>query len=519
MRLDTVLDGRPWLDQPPIVRTPADVPAELSRPRFAPAVPRVSAVQVGTLAGDLVILIASYAAVAVAFDLYNGDPARLLLWSSALAAVWLPIAVNQGAYRLTVLANALQSPYVVAKVTLVAGALFHLLPLVGGPVNSRVTSFGVVFVLVVGAAGWRLVVASFLPRVAAPTLMVVVGANWAGLTLAEAVRRCASSAPRIVGFVDADPTLVGTRVHDTLVHPVESLADLVYTPEGTARVVLANADQADAGLYDQLTALAQAGVEVVSMASVYESLTGRIPVRHLGNLWWAALPRPSSDLLYLAAKRTVDVCGALVGLLVLGLLLPFVAVLLKRESHGSLFFVQARMGRFGKPFRVVKLRTLPPTPERVDYWARKNGNQPAPVGAFLRATGIDELPQCWNVLKGEMSLVGPRPYVPDEVADYQLQIPFFRSRALVKPGITGWAQVNWGYGYSLSDEVEKLQYDLYYVGHQSFYLDLSIVLRTLGLLLRRRRSTPRAPQPPVDPLFGLVEPGRRPIGRPRTPSL
>jgi lipopolysaccharide/colanic/teichoic acid biosynthesis glycosyltransferase len=108
--------------------------------------------------------------------------------------------------------------------------------------------------------------------------------------------------------------------------------------------------------------------------------------------------------------------------------------------------------------------------------------------------GIDELPQCWNVLKGEMSLVGPRPYVPEEVSDFQQRIPFFRSRALVKPGITGWAQVNWGYGLSIDDEVEKLQYDLYYIGQQSLYMDLMILLRTLQVLASGRQFQTSAVQ-------------------------
>src|SRR5207253_3245207 len=135
-------------------------------------------------------------------------------------------------------------------------------------------------------------------------------------------------------------------------------------------------------------------------------------------------------------------------------------------------------------------RTLPP-PDRhfSNSWERKNGNKPGRIGAFLRLTGLDELPQCWTVLRGQMSIVGPRPYITEEITEYQHQIPFFRSRLLVKPGITGWAQVSWGYGFTLEDEVEKLQYDLYYVGHQSFYLDLLILLRTLGIIISRKRPS------------------------------
>jgi lipopolysaccharide/colanic/teichoic acid biosynthesis glycosyltransferase len=161
-----------------------------------------------------------------------------------------------------------------------------------------------------------------------------------------------------------------------------------------------------------------------------------------------------------------------------------------------------RVGRYGRPLKLVKIRTLPARAETefASYWDRKRANKASPLGAVLRATGIDELPQCWNVLKGEMSIVGPRPYVPEEVEDFQRNIPFFRSRALVKPGLTGWAQINWGYGLTLDDEVEKLQYDLYYLGHQCFYLDLVIILRTIAVSLRRRMSTMYSQADVSDPL-------------------
>jgi lipopolysaccharide/colanic/teichoic acid biosynthesis glycosyltransferase len=224
------------------------------------------------------------------------------------------------------------------------------------------------------------------------------------------------------------------------------------------------------------------------MASVYEQVTGRIPVRHLGSLWWAMLPKPSTDLVYHGIKRLLDIGLALIGLAILTVLLPIVGPLLTFETRQPLFFTQVRVGRYGRPLRIIKLRTLrAPRDPYPSYWARKRGNNPSSIAALVRTIGIDELPQCWHVLTGQMSIVGPRPYVPEEVADYQKEIPFFRCRALVKPGLTGWAQVNWGYGLTLEDEIEKLQYDLYYVGHQSFYLDLLIILRTIALAARRAR--------------------------------
>ncbi len=491
-----------WTEAQPLIRLPLNgadtAPFVGARARLlAP-----SRTQALTLLGDVGVLLASYVAVAELFDLDGGQPARLVLWTGVLVCLWLGVAMNQGVYSAGAIRHLIQGPYTGAKCTVVAGALFHVVPLVGGPVNSRITSFGVVALLVVGVVAWRLVLARLLARTRTLEDVVIVGTGWAGHTLAASIATTPGSNLRVLGFINTDVTDRVRDIDGVPVHEVARLSDLVWTENGPARVVLADTDGAEAVLYEQLTHLAESGVEIVSMASVYEHVTGRIPVRHLGNYWWAALPRPSGNLVYQVSKRAIDVCGALAGLLVLGLVLPFVAWPLMREAGGTLFFSQIRLGHFGRPIRVVKLRTLPVARSSADahsasFWERKKANRPSKLGAILRATGIDELPQCWNVLRGEMSLVGPRPYVPEEVDSYQQDIPFFRSRALVKPGITGWAQLNWGYGFSLNDEVEKLQYDLYYVGHQSFYLDLVIMLGTLRLLLNRRRRLPTTQAAPA----------------------
>lgn len=447
-----------------------------------------SRLQVAAVAGDLCVLLGSYIAL-VEHSSVGIQTSQLGMWCAALAGVWLAVALNLGAYRHSSISRALHSPYLVAKITVIATPAFHLLPLVGGPTGPRLESIGVIFAQVLALGTWRFLLARLAPVVAVPVELVIIGAGWAGRTLADAIATERSADMRVVAFVEDDPALVGTRLSGLSIHPPRDLSRLVQGPTGLRRVVLAIEEEAHAAIFDELTAIAEAGVEIVSMAGAYEQVTGRIPVRHLGNRWWASLPRPSASLVYLLTKRAVDLIGSFVGLAILALTLPVLTVLLRRETRGSLFLTQIRLGQHDKAFRVVKLRTLPTSSStHADLWERKRANQPARLGAMLRTIGIDELPQCLNILKGEMSLVGPRPYVPEEVAEYQRRIPFFRSRALVKPGITGWAQVNWGYGLSLTDEIEKLQYDLYYVGHQSFYLDLLILLRTASWVFKGRTN-------------------------------
>jgi lipopolysaccharide/colanic/teichoic acid biosynthesis glycosyltransferase len=180
----------------------------------------------------------------------------------------------------------------------------------------------------------------------------------------------------------------------------------------------------------------------------------------------------------------LDIVIALIGLICFGLLLPFLALLIKLDSPGPIFYRQKRMGRAGKEFELIKLRSMVVDAEADGAkWAEKYDSRVTRAGLFLRRTRLDELPQLLNVLSGEMSLIGPRPERPEFVTGLQQEIPFYRTRLTVKPGLTGWAQVNYDYGRSASDALEKLRYDLYYIKHQSLQLDLVILLKTIGTIL------------------------------------
>jgi lipopolysaccharide/colanic/teichoic acid biosynthesis glycosyltransferase len=439
------------------------------------------------LAGDLVVLVGTYLVLVLGFDKAGTDPPNQGLWVVGLVVAWLFVA-SWRPHQRSMLGHRFQSAYVVAENTLVAGAIFYLLPLIGGAGQSRISNVMSVGVLAGTMAAWRMALAGV---VKIPTEdLVVVGGGWAGRTFAEALARRPHAGMRIIAFVDSDPTIAGRYIMGAGVYPVSALSRLIQRPGGLARVVLANAGEADPAVVEQLMILAQRGVAVAQMSTLYEQLTGCIPVRYLGNYWWAVLPRPSSSTLYWIGKRTLDIAISLAGLFLLAVMLPVLWPLVRRHTGGSPLFKQVRVGKYGQSFTLYKLRTLAASPPHVDDWrTRKAANRPTRLCACIRAAGLDELPQLLNVLRGEMALVGPRPYVPEEVTDLQEQIPFFRTRTLVRPGLTGWAQINYGYGLTLEDEVEKAQRDLYYIGHQSTYLDLLIMLKTLAMILRGRRPT------------------------------
>jgi lipopolysaccharide/colanic/teichoic acid biosynthesis glycosyltransferase len=475
-------------DEVPVF-TPMDLAAEVPI-RATAARRRPSRLGLLVLAADLLVLIGTYLVLVLFFDQVAVDMWHLAVWCIALVLTWVFVASGR-AYSTGILHAPLQSAYVGGKLTLITGAVFYLAPLIGGGGNSRFSNLTVVLVVALAMACWRALLAVFAP--ASTEDLVVVGAGWAGQALAEAFADRPDCGMHIVAFVDADNRFAGRLIHGARVHPIEELSTLVHRPHGLARVVLANAGHAHTAVFDQLTTLGEANVEIVQMSTLFEQVTGRIPVRHLGNYWWAVLPRPTSDTLYWLGKRTMDILLSVLGLTCLAMLLPLLWPIMRHQTGGSLFFSQQRIGKHGRPFTVRKLRTLPVAPagQQLDWQARKAANNPTPLCVRVRAVGLDELPQLLNVLRGDMSLVGPRPYVTQEVEEFQRQIPFFRSRALVRPGVTGWAQTNYGYGLSIDDEVEKLQHDLYYIGHQSTYLDMLILARTALVAFRGRRPISR----------------------------
>jgi sugar transferase (PEP-CTERM system associated) len=224
------------------------------------------------------------------------------------------------------------------------------------------------------------------------------------------------------------------------------------------------------------------------LASVYEEYTGKIAVENLRPSWFIFSTGFRKTRALLAAKRVFDIALSLFGLIVGFPVMLAVALLVKLTSRGPVFYHQERVGLGGRTFQVHKFRSMRQDAEAATgpVWSAKNDSRITPTGHFLRRTRLDELPQMWNVLRGDMSIVGPRPERPTFVAELTEKIPFYGQRHVVKPGLTGWAQVRYTYGASVEDAIEKLQYDLYYIKNLSLALDVVIVLETIKTVVLRR---------------------------------
>jgi sugar transferase (PEP-CTERM system associated) len=230
------------------------------------------------------------------------------------------------------------------------------------------------------------------------------------------------------------------------------------------------------------------GVTFDHLASVYEEYTGKIAVENLRPSWLIFSSGFRKSAWLAAAKRALDLLAASVGVVLAAPVMVLVAAAIRLSSAGPALYHQERVGRQGRPFTVHKFRSMRMDAEAATgaVWATTDDPRITPLGRFLRRTRLDELPQLWNVLKGDMSFVGPRPERPEFVRQLTEQIPFYGQRHVVRPGLTGWAQVRYTYGASVEDALMKLQYDLYYIKNLSLALDLYIIFSTIKTVVLRR---------------------------------
>ncbi len=220
-----------------------------------------------------------------------------------------------------------------------------------------------------------------------------------------------------------------------------------------------------------------------SLATFYERLTGRIPLGAINQIWFLENLSEGDKAVYETLKRFGDILFGLIFGIASLVFYPFVILAIQFNSSGPLFYTQTRIGQLGKSFKMIKFRTMLPNAEAATgaVWTQEGDNRITRIGKFLRRTRIDELPQLWNIIKGDMSLVGPRAERPEFHDLLKKEVPFYEERYLIKPGLSGWAQINFHYGSSVADAAEKLKYDLYYIKNRSFLLDIGIVLKTIRI--------------------------------------
>ena len=362
--------------------------------------------------------------------------------------------------------------------SILTGALYSLFPgLVIGDGVVQITAV----IAVALAIGWRITFVWLTTRVAPRQRFLIVGTSATARNFARELQSREEVGVTIVGFVDAEPSADVIGSFDDI--------PAIVRARSVDRVVVSLADARGKLPMETLLQMKLNGVTFDHLASVYEEYTGKIAVENLRPSWLIFADGFRKSRGHAVMKRAVDVIVAGAALLLVLPLLAVIALAVRLTSRGPVFYHQRRVGQSGRLFHVHKFRSMRQDAEAATgaVWAAKRGDaRITPLGRILRRSRLDELPQLWNILCGHMSLVGPRPERPEFVGALSQQIPFYAQRHIVKPGLTGWAQVRYTYGASVEDALEKLQYDLFYIKHMSIVMDLLIMLETVKTVILRR---------------------------------
>lgn len=409
-----------------------------------------------------------------------------LPWFIILLLVWFSLAFANGYYELALAARRFASIQKLLLITLQLLVVYLIVFFL-----SDRNALPRLFIFYYGVSSFILLILSralnpvLLGWASAPRRVLVIGTEQTARIIIQTIQHDSGASYDVRGVIGTEAE-VGQALEGVPV--LGTGADLAnFIARDSISELVMTSTRMDGVTFQAVMDAYEHGVAITPMPLLYERITERVPVEYVGDNWMVVLPLEDKPILsfYPMLKRAVDFISAVLGLAVLALLFPFIALAIKLDSKGDIFYRQTRVGKNGMLFDIIKFRSMVADAEKLTgaVFAGKNDMRVTRVGRFMRKTRLDELPQLWNILRGDMSLVGPRPERPEHVKRLQESIPFYRTRLIVPPGLTGWAQVRYQYGADDRDALIKLQYDLFYIRHQSAFLDFSILLRTVGKVL------------------------------------
>jgi sugar transferase (PEP-CTERM system associated) len=333
--------------------------------------------------------------------------------------------------------------------------------------------------------GWRLSIHWFLGHPDFGERILIVGSGNLAVEVAREVLNRPDAGYRIVGFVGTDSELLGKSLINPRVIGLTEELDTIVKREGIDRIVVAMGERRGQLPTDKLLQLSLAGqVSIEEGASFYERVTGRVSLNMMRPSWLIFSGRGRQLKFEVILRSMVHRLVALIGAVLSLPIVLLTAILIKLDSRGPVFYKQERIGKNGRHFVLTKFRSMKVDAEKAGpVWAIKDDDRATRVGRVIRKIRIDEIPQFWNILRGEMSFVGPRPERPHFVAQLAQEIPYYEQRHLIAPGLTGWAQIKYPYGASIEDARQKLQYDLFYIKNHSLMLDGIILFETIKIIL------------------------------------
>ncbi len=407
-------------------------------------------------------------------------------WFYLLPILWLILMVElYDIHRASRLRSTLQGVFIAGLLCLGLYLLVYFTSEPNSLPRRGVASF--IVAAMVLTLFWRMLYIQIFTAKSFMRKVIIVGAGAAGQALLSMLQKLSPPPFEVAGWVDDNLEKAGSKIME---YPVlgnsDQLCELIADLE-ISEVIVAITGKLQGGMFQAILDAQESGIDVTTMPAEYEELLSRVPVFHLQSDWLirSFIDQAKSNGFYELVKRVIDIIGGLIGLIFTAVAFPFTAVSILLDSGRPIFYRQVRLGKGGQPYNIIKFRTMVQDSEKDGKlrFTETNDDRVTRVGKFLRKSHIDEFPQFVNVLLGQMSLVGPRSERPGFVNDLQKKIPFYRARLLVKPGITGWAQVNFGYAGNVETTAVKLEYDLYYIKHRNLILDFIIMLKTLGAVI------------------------------------
>jgi len=409
---------------------------------------------------------------------------------SIIFIVWLIIFYIANLYEPATLRNnihfysSLLQTIIISLV--ISVAFFYLIPLFNIAPKTNLAIFAAIFTGIEFAARWGF--NNTFERKFKRSILIV-GLNKQAFELAQFIKINPQLGYELKCVVDLNPEKIDNEEEFRKFGIIQGLGNLekqIQNEKIDAIVISPEAYQNSETINIFYKSL-EKKISFFNLASFYERLTGKVPLGAINQIWFLENLSEGKKKGYEIIKRFFDTAFAITMGFISLILYPFVALIVKLNSSGPVFYKQKRLGQAGKIFEIIKFRTMHKDAEKKTgaVWTTDNDLRVTGAGKFLRKTRLDEIPQIWNILRGEMSFVGPRAERPEFHDLLQKNVPFYEERYLIKPGLTGWAQINFHYGSSVDDAAEKLKYDLYYIKNRSLLLDLGIILKTIRITLKQ----------------------------------
>jgi len=444
------------------------------------------------LLGDVIIL---YISLAIALTIrYRGFDFNIFqshfIPFSIIYLFWIIIFYIHNLYELDIAKNNIKFSIALIRALIIGGTIsiifFYLIPgFVVDSITPKTNLFLNILVFIFLFYGWRYLFNLLAGSLKTKTNIAIIGYNPQAIDLAKEIIKNPQLGYKLKLIIKNNEEIDRTELPEIkILQGFNNLRETLQQEKISMAIITPEVYKSQ-NLIQNLFECIKYKIDFMNLTDFYESVTQKVPLTTINEIWFLENISQEKKQLYEISKRIFDFVFGMILLVVSLPFWPIIAIIIKLESSGKIFYIQTRIGQNGKPFTMTKFRSMKKDAEKDGPKMTKEKDiRITKFGNFLRKTRLDEIPQLWNIIKGEMSFVGPRAERPEFHQELKSKIPFYQERYLIKPGLSGWAQLKRSYYSSVEDNYEKVQYDLYYIKNRSFIFDISIILKTINIILK-----------------------------------